>query len=66
MPGISQGDVDKQIQLLERSAEALIPKAQENTVYDGVYTIDGRIWHAAADQPSHGQCGSAETDAGYR
>ncbi|MFR8260300.1 MAG: NEAT domain-containing protein, partial [Frisingicoccus sp.] len=52
--GISQGDVDKQIQLLERSAEALIPKAQENTVYDGVYTIDGRIWHAAADQPSMG------------
>ena len=51
---ISQNDVDKQIHLLNAAAEALIPEAREDVVYDGVYTIDGRIWHAAADQASMG------------
>ena len=52
--GASQSDVDKQILLLQKAAEALIQKAQDNVVYDGIYTIDGRIWHASSDQASMG------------
>ncbi len=29
-------------------------KRKENVVYDGVYTIDGKMWHASAHQPSMG------------
>ena len=45
-------EIDKEIQLLNNAAEALIQKADPNVVYDGVYNIDGRIWHAAQDQAS--------------
>lgn len=32
----------------------MLEKEKENVVYDGVYTIDGKMWHASADQPSMG------------
>ena len=50
----TQQEVDKQIQLLEATSAALIQKQQENTVYDGVYTMDAVMRHAAADQDSMG------------
>ena len=50
----SQNDVDKQILALQAAADAMLEKEKENVVYDGVYTIDGRMWHASADQPSMG------------
>ncbi|MDD3277991.1 MAG: NEAT domain-containing protein [Lachnospiraceae bacterium] len=52
--GATQQGIDKQIQLLQAASEALVQKAQDNTVYDGTYTIDGRMWHASADQASMG------------
>ena len=53
-PNATQNDIDKQILALQAAADALMPKEEEDVVYDGVYTIDGRIWHASADQPSMG------------
>ena len=53
-PNASQNDVDKQILALQAAADAMLEKEKENVVYDGVYTIDGRMWHASADQPSMG------------
>ena len=53
-PNASQNDVDKQILALQAAADAMLEKEKENVVYDGVYTIDGKMWHASADQPSMG------------
>lgn len=50
----TQQEVDKQIQLLEAISAALIQKQQENAVYDGVYTMNAVMRHAAADQDSMG------------
>lgn len=50
----TQQEIDKQIQLLETASKALIQKGEENVVYNGTYTIDGYIKHAAADQDSMG------------
>lgn len=52
--GASQSMVDKHIQLLEAAAAALYGKTDANTVYDGVYQMDGRLWHATSDQVSMG------------
>lgn len=52
--GASQSMVDKHIRLLEAAAEALYGKTDANTVYDGVYQMDGRLWHATSDQVSMG------------
>ena len=53
-PGASQSMVDKHIRLLETAAAALYGKTDANTVYDGVYQMDGRLWHATSDQVSMG------------
>ena len=37
----SQTDVDKHIQLLEKTSASLIKAEEEGVVYDGIYTIDG-------------------------
>lgn len=52
--GASQSMVDKHIQLLEAAAAALYGKTDANTVYDGAYQMDGRLWHATSDQVSMG------------
>ena len=52
--GASQSMVDKHIRLLETAAAALYGKTDANTVYDGVYQMDGRLWHATSDQVSMG------------
>ena len=53
-PNASQNDVDKQILALQAAADAMLAKEVEDVVYDGVYTIQGRMWHASADQASMG------------
>lgn len=53
-PSATQSLVDKHIQLLQASAEALYQKTDSNTVYDGVYQIGGLLHHATADQVSMG------------
>lgn len=45
----SQTDVDKHIQLLEKTSASLIKAEEEGVVYDGIYTIDGAIMHASND-----------------
>ena len=50
----SQSMVDKHIQLLQAAANALYQKTDADTVYDGVYEINGSLRHASADQVSMG------------
>lgn len=50
----SQSMVDKNIQLLQAAANALYEKTDANTLYDGVYEINGSLQHASADQVSMG------------
>lgn len=52
--GASQSMVDKHIQLLQAAANALYEKTDADTVYDGVYEINGSLQHASADQVSMG------------
>ena len=52
--GATQTEVDKHLQLLKDASASMVQKEEENVVYDGTYTIDGRIWHAAANQASMG------------
>ena len=51
---VSQSMVDKLIQLLQASGNALYQKTDANTVYDGVYELNGSLQHASADQVSMG------------
>lgn len=51
---VPQSMVDKHIQLLQAAANALYEKTDTNTVYDGVYEINGSLQHASADQVSMG------------
>lgn len=51
---VSQSMVDKLIQLLQAAGNALYQKTDANTVYDGVYELNGSLQHASADQVSMG------------
>lgn len=53
----TQQEVEKQIQLLMDASEALIQKEEENTVYQGVYKITGRMQHATS--PEQASMGNA-------
>lgn len=50
----TQGMIDQQVRLLETSSAALVQKPEDGKIYDGVYSITGRMWHAFQDQPSMG------------
>lgn len=52
--GATQQGIDKQLRLLQATSEALMQKVQDNVIYDGTYTIEGKMWHSAADQSSMG------------
>lgn len=50
----TQETIDQQVKLLETSSAALVAKSEDGKIYDGVYSISGRMWHATQDQPSMG------------
>ena len=48
----SQDDIDKQYRLLSKAMNALVLKVDDSqTVYDGTYTIFGKLWQSTADIP---------------
>lgn len=51
---VSQTTVEKLIQFLQAAENALYEKTDANTVYDGVYELNGSLQHASADQVSMG------------
>lgn len=56
----SQDNIDKQYKLLSKAMAALVLKVDdETTVYDGTYTIFGRLWQSTADIPENWKDDSA-------
>ena len=50
----SQDDIDKQYRLLSKAMNALVLKVDDSqTVYDGTYTIFGKLWQSTADIPEN-------------
>lgn len=47
-------EIEKQRQLLSAVMEALREKPDPDMIFDGEYSISGKMWHASADQPSMG------------
>ncbi len=52
--GASQQQVDRQIQLVEKVSAALIEKTDPQRLYNGTYSMNAVLRHAAADQDSMG------------
>ena len=50
----TQQEVDKQIQLLEKTSAMLIQKPDDNVVFNGTYTINGIMKMASSDRDSMG------------
>ena len=48
----TQTQVNNAYKTLEAAANALIEKPDENAVYDGEYTIYGKLWQATRDVPT--------------
>lgn len=53
-PDATEDVIAKQIQLLQETSTALQKEQSAGTVYNGEYSVTGRMWHASADQPSMG------------
>ena len=50
----SQESIDKQYKLLTKAMNALVLKVDDSqTVYDGTYTIFGKLWQSTADIPDN-------------
>ncbi len=56
----SQDTINKQYTLLSKAYAALVLKADGNVVFDGTYTIFGRLWQVGQDIPENWQDETAE------
>ncbi len=50
----NQNEIEKQWQFLRALSQAMVEKTSDSAIADGVYTINGKLHHASADQDSMG------------
>lgn len=49
----TQSEVDRQYELLSKVIRAVVMKKQDDVVYDGTYSLFGRLWKATQDVPEN-------------